>query len=103
MGIATLLADLTASSGAATVVGGGDSVAAIEQMNFADKVTHVSTGAYSIHTRLAPQRMKGVDRNGMVYPADLRVSCTARYVGGGATLELLGGAVLPGVAAIQDA
>lgn len=65
LGIATLLAELT-EKGVVTVVGGGDSVAAIEQMNFADRVTHVSTG-------------------------------------GGATLELLGGAVLPGVAAIQDA
>ena len=65
LGIATLLARLT-EQGATTVVGGGDSVAAIEQMKFADKVSHVSTG-------------------------------------GGATLELLGGTVLPGVAAIQDA
>jgi phosphoglycerate kinase len=65
LGIATLLAKLT-EQGVVTVVGGGDSVAAIEQMKFADKVTHVSTG-------------------------------------GGATLELLGGTVLPGVTAIQEA
>jgi len=52
-------------NGAITVVGGGDSVAALEQFGKTDAVSYVSTG-------------------------------------GGATLELLAGDVLPGVAAISD-
>ena len=63
--IAKTLADLSYSSNVCSIIGGVDSVAAVEKAGLADKMSHISTG-------------------------------------GGASLELLEGKILPGVAALND-
>merc|ERR1711998_634788 len=63
MGLANTLAGLT-KSGTTTIIGGGDSVAAVEKAGLAAEMSHIS-------------------------------------IGGGASLELLEGKVLPGVAALN--
>ena len=38
------VAKAVAESGSISIIGGGDSAAAVEQLGFADKITHISTG-----------------------------------------------------------
>ncbi len=55
------VAQAIAESGATSIIGGGDSAAAIQQLGFADRVTHVSTGGGASLELMEGKRFQAID------------------------------------------
>jgi phosphoglycerate kinase len=60
LGIAKAVAAAT-KSGATSIIGGGDSVAAVEQAGVADQISHISTGGGASLEFLAGEKLPGVE------------------------------------------
>src|SRR5207237_7466678 len=55
------VAQAIADSGATSIIGGGDSAAAVQQLGFADRVSHVSTGGGASLAMLEGQKFAAVE------------------------------------------
>jgi len=60
LAIARAVADATKSKGATSIIGGGDSVAAVEQAGLASQISHISTGGGASLEFLAGDILPGV-------------------------------------------